>query len=164
MRRMVLTALAVTILVFVVGARWSLTAQQPDPFVGKWTLNLAKSKYDPGPPPKSYARTIVDRGNEVWLVTNDGVNADGSPNYSQIATKPDGQDYPLAAKGAQAMLRVAVKRSDRYTLDYTMTGDGKPISSTHSVASKDGKSYTETVKGTDPQGKPYTNVLVWDRQ
>ena len=29
------------------------TAQQKDPFVGTWRLNIAKSKYSPGPPPKS---------------------------------------------------------------------------------------------------------------
>jgi hypothetical protein len=106
----------------------------------------------------------VDRGNEVWLVTNDGVNADGSPNYSIVTVKPDGQDYPFAAKNQPSILTVALKRSDRYTLDYTLKLDGKPISSTHNVASKDGKSYTETVKGTGAQGKPFTNVLVWDRQ
>jgi hypothetical protein len=161
---MVWTALAVTILVFFVGARWSVTAQQPDPFVGKWTLNLAKSKYDPGPPPKSFSRTVLDRGNEVWLVTNDGVNADGSPNYSIVTVKPDGQDYPFAAQGQQSILTVALKRPDRYTLDYTLKLDGKPISSTQTVASKDGKSTTETTKGTNAQGKPFTNVVVWDRQ
>jgi hypothetical protein len=29
------------------------TAQSKDPFVGTWRLNVAKSKYSPGPAPKS---------------------------------------------------------------------------------------------------------------
>lgn len=34
-------------------------AQAADNFLGTWTLNVAKSKYDPGPPPKSQT-TILD--------------------------------------------------------------------------------------------------------
>ena len=37
-------------------------AAQTDPSVGTWVLNVAKSKYDPGPPPKSSTVTIVAAG------------------------------------------------------------------------------------------------------
>jgi Resolvase, N terminal domain len=32
------------------------------------------------------------------------------------------------------------------------------------IASKDGKTARETVKGTNPQGKPVSGVLVWEKQ
>ena len=38
------------------------TAQSKDPFVGTWRLNVAKSKYSPGPPPKSQTTTPRVRG------------------------------------------------------------------------------------------------------
>src|SRR5688572_28373836 len=112
MRRMLLTALAVTIVVFSVGSDSSVTAQQSDPLIGKWNVNLAKSKYDPGPSPKSVTRSFVDRGNGVLLVTQEGANADGTPSYIAGAMKADGQDYPLATKGATGITTVALKRLD----------------------------------------------------
>ena len=38
------------------------TAQTKDPFVGTWTLNVAKSKYDPGPAPKGGTTTYEAAG------------------------------------------------------------------------------------------------------
>ncbi len=35
---------------------------QDNPFVGTWKLNLAKSKFEPGPAPKSQTRTVVAQG------------------------------------------------------------------------------------------------------
>jgi len=34
-----------------------LLLAQSDPFVGSWKLDVAKSKFDPGPAPQSQART-----------------------------------------------------------------------------------------------------------
>ena len=38
------------------------TAQAKDPFVGTWTMNPAKSKYSPGPAPKSATSTYEAAG------------------------------------------------------------------------------------------------------
>jgi hypothetical protein len=35
---------------------------QDNPFAGTWKLNLTKSKFEPGPAPKSLTRTIVAQG------------------------------------------------------------------------------------------------------
>jgi len=32
---------------------------QTNPFIGTWKLNVAKSKFEPGPAPKSQTRTVV---------------------------------------------------------------------------------------------------------
>jgi len=37
-------------------------AQSSDPVLGTWKLNLAKSKYNPGPPPKSNTTSIEALG------------------------------------------------------------------------------------------------------
>ena len=37
-------------------------AQSKDPFVGTWRLNVAKSKYSPGPAPKSQTATYEAAG------------------------------------------------------------------------------------------------------
>ncbi len=37
-----------------------LAAAAADPIVGAWTLSLTKSKYSPGPAPKSLTRTYAE--------------------------------------------------------------------------------------------------------
>jgi hypothetical protein len=158
------TALAVIFVVFCAGSRWSMTAQQPDPFVGNWSVNFAKSTYDPGPPPKSLNRSILSR-NGGWQVTTEGVNADGTPNYTTGRIIADGKDHPLEGKGGTPTnLTVALERPDQYTVDYTLKSNGKPLNSTHGVVSKDGKTYIEIIKGANAQGKPVNNRVYWEKQ
>jgi len=47
----------VAIIVLAVVGSGSLYAQS-NPLVGTWKLNVAKSKFDPGPGPKSMTRTV----------------------------------------------------------------------------------------------------------
>ena len=49
---------------------------QSDPQVGVWKLNLAKSKYSPGPPPKS-ATTKIEAVGAGTKVVVDQVAGDG---------------------------------------------------------------------------------------
>jgi hypothetical protein len=43
----------VALVVMLVAGVASLSAQDKDPRVGMWKLNVAKSKYDPGPAPRA---------------------------------------------------------------------------------------------------------------
>src|ERR1700752_1770453 len=52
-----------------------IAAQAADPLIGTWTLNVAKSKYSPGPAPKSETRTYVMAGEDI-KATLTGVDAD----------------------------------------------------------------------------------------
>ena len=61
-------------LVFVLAAGSVLLAQS-NPFVGTWKLNLASSKYNPGPAPQSQTRTWDASG----MVMVNGVGATGKP-------------------------------------------------------------------------------------
>src|SRR5580704_6581712 len=55
---------------------------QTDPFFGTWQLNLAKSKYSPGPPPKSETVNVQAEGQGL-KATITRVNAEGNPiNYT----------------------------------------------------------------------------------
>jgi hypothetical protein len=46
----------------------------------------------------------------------------------------------------------------------TAMQDGKQVGTRHKTASKDGKILRQSVRGTDAQGKPFENILVFDRQ
>ena len=69
-------------------------AMAADPHVGTWKLNVAKSKFNPGPPPKSDTITFTTQDNGIKLV-EDIVEADGKAYHIGFAAKYDGKDYPF---------------------------------------------------------------------
>src|ERR1700686_1975348 len=120
-----------------------LTAAGPLPAqsntdAGVWKLNVAKSKYVPGPGPRSQTRTVVPQSNG-WKVTIEGVSGTGkTTNYSYI-TNYDGQDSPLSGVGFPSGAdTIAIKRVNADTTTQTDKKDGKVITQGTRVVSKDG--------------------------
>jgi hypothetical protein len=56
-----LLATAIVVLAVVSGSLFA----QSNPLVGIWKLNVEKSKYNPGPAPKSLTRTVEPNGDGV---------------------------------------------------------------------------------------------------
>jgi hypothetical protein len=137
------------------------TAQAPDPMVGTWELNLAKSTFTSGAPPKSSTRTFEAVPNGYRFV-NRGVDAAGKPVLSQWTAYFDGKDYPLT--GSPDSDTISIKRIDGFTGESIQKKAGKVVYRNRRVISPDGKVFTLTVEGTDTQGKAFTNVLVFDRR
>jgi hypothetical protein len=150
--------------VLIVGlvAMWSLAGSaQADPSLGTWTLNLAKSKYSPGPPPQSLTITHEAAGDGV-KVTAKGVDAEGKPISSEFTLKYDGKDYPVS--GIPAWDAMSVKRVDAYTVDFTRKKAGKVVQTGTDVVAKDGKTRTITTTGTNAKGEKINNVAVFEKQ
>ncbi len=138
---------------------------QSNPMVGTWKLNVAKSKFTPGPAPKSQTATIEAAGDGIKNVTK-GTAADGSAiAYGYTASSLDGKDYPITGPGAPGGGdTIAVKRIDAYTFESTIKKAGKVVQTIKVVYSKDGKSRTITGKGVDKSGQPTSLVAVYERQ
>ena len=83
---------------FLVGAVLALgvgsAALAADSIDGTWKLNVAKSKFTPGPAPKSQTRTYKETADGTSL-TFTGVAADGSAVSGQSTFKYDGKDYTM---------------------------------------------------------------------
>jgi hypothetical protein len=142
----------------------SLWAQNTDPRVGTWNLNLEKSNFAGMPAPKSETRTIEAQG-AGEKITYSGVEADGSPIAFTVTSDLDGKPVPLVGTGVPGGVDTAApKRITPYILTSTTMKAGKVTLRERFVVSKDGKVTTETVKGTDAKGQPFTQVLVWDKQ
>jgi hypothetical protein len=141
-------------------AAGGLVLAQNNPFAGTWKLNLAKSKYDPGPPPKSQTRTWDPSGN----VSVEGVNAAGKPVAYGYPIKNDGKDYPTTGAVPNAADTIATKRINANTVEASFKRGGKHAETTRFVVSKDGNVLTITAKGTLPDGTAFNNLLVWDKQ
>src|SRR5438105_6139641 len=82
-----------------------------DNFLGTWKLNLEKSKFDPGPPPKSMTVTI-EAAEDGVKVTTTGESADGTPINGSFTAKYDGKDYPVTGGPADS---IATKEVDANT-------------------------------------------------
>ena len=137
---------------------------EDNPLIGTWKINLAKTKYNAGTPPKNQVITYQMVGDALKL-TAEIDNAQGHQTNSYTA-KYDGKDYPFTSTARDAVLgqMVRLKRIDAYTTQRTTHYKGKQIGTVTEVVSKDGKTLTRTQKGVNAQGQPIDNVQVLDKQ
>ena len=156
-------SLAIIVVVVSVGADVAqLSAQDKDPRVGTWKLNVAKSKFDPGPPPQSQTLKIEPAG-KGEKVTSESVTGDGKKVTTTYTANFDGKDYPISGSALGAD-KVSLKRIDARTTERTDKKDGKVVVTIKRVVSADGKTMTATVTGTNAEGKPVNNVAVFEKQ
>ena len=134
---------------------------QPDTHVGTWVLNVAKSKYNPGPPPKEQTTVMEAAGNGI-KVTTKGVDAAGKPTSASYTANFDGKDNPVTGNPDWDM--TSIKRVNANTLEFTRKKAGKVVQTATSVISSDGKTRTITSTGVDAQGRKINNVAVYDKK
>jgi len=142
----------------------NLSAQASDPRIGTWKLNVAKSKYSPGPAPQSLTVKVEPSGQGGEKVTAEFVNADGTRTTVQYTEANfDGKDYPLTGSqfGADT---VSLKRIDTRTTERTDKKGSTVVQTLRRVVSQDGKTMTVTTKGTNTQGQAMNNVAVFEKQ
>jgi hypothetical protein len=140
----------------------SVTAAPQDPNVGTWKLNLAKSKYSPGPAPKSGTLKIEAWGTDGVTYTSDGVDSTGAPIHSTFQAKYDGKFVKFTGNPDADM--IAYKRIDANTVEATTQLAGKVTGTTKVVVSADGKTRTLTQTGKNAKGQTINNVLVYEKQ
>jgi hypothetical protein len=133
---------------------------QQDPELGTWTLDPAKSRYQPGPPLRSQIRTVekADRGQRLRNVTT---TSDGTNAVVAYTAKFDGKDYPVT--GSPYGDTVSLKRVDSRTVEAIVKKEGKVVLTDRRQVSNDRKVLTITQTGVRPNGQSLHNVLVYDR-
>ena len=134
--------------------------EQADPELGTWTLNPAKSTYQPGPPLKSQVRTIEKAG-EGQRLHNVTVTADGTLAIVEYTAKFVGEDYPVT--GSPYGDTVTLKRVDSHTVEAIVKKDGRVALTDRRLVSNDRKVLTITQTGMSPNGRSMYNVLVYTR-
>jgi hypothetical protein len=154
------TAWAVPIVCVLTAALVSVNAQAPIPGLATWKLNVAKSKFSPGPAPKSLTVTFSAAGQGVRAVI-DGVGPDGSKVHWEYTANFDGKPYPVTGNGDGDM--VVMKRVDANTIETAYTLKGKPTVVNRRTVSADGKTMTVTSTGTNAQGQKVNNMQVFER-
>jgi hypothetical protein len=145
-------------LVIVLAAGNVLLAQS-NPFVGTWKLNVASSKYDPGPAPQSQTRTWDASG----MVMVNGINAAGKPTSYGYTVNGDGKEYPTMGSVPNTADKLTTKKIDANTFEANFTKAGKHVETATFAVSNGGKTLTIHAKGATDAGA-FNNVLVWDKQ
>jgi len=133
---------------------------QSDPLIGTWKLNLTKSKFNPGPPPRSSTMHYEPFG-KGFRDTVTGVDAQGKPTTSVFMMFYDGKFYPTT--GVIGYDASAFTRVDDHTVTYIRTLAGKVVATGTRALSQDGKTLTFTGTGTTAKGRQ-NNVSVYDKQ
>lgn len=145
-----------SLMLLALAAALPLAMGADDMFVGTWNLNVAKSKFNPGPAPKSMTVTIEPGGK----VSVESVNAEG---------KETKWGY-TAAPGAEATIdgmensTVIEKRVGERTVEHTWNMGGPAKMTGRGVLSKNGKTMTYTIKGTNAKGEAVHNVEIYEKQ
>ena len=151
--------------VFVLIAAAAFSVSAADNSIGTWKRNAEKSKYTPMPPNPFKSQTMVrDAIDGGVRVTSKGQRADGTPVETTYVVKYDGKPVSVAGTGSQ-FDTILMKQVDAntFTSQTSKTG-GKYQTAGKTVISKDGKTMTNTSKGTDAAGKPISFVIVYDKQ
>ena len=145
----------------VLSAVLAANAQSKDPFVGTWTLNVAKSTYSPGPVPKSITSTYEAAG-KGYKVAVTNISGTGKVEYGYTSSL-DGKDVPVTGNNPNADT-LAVRRIDARTLEMVSKKGGKVTLTQRNVLSVDGKTRTVTTTGIDATGQKVHNVAVFEKK
>jgi hypothetical protein len=160
MRTIIKTLLVGSALAIGTGAAVAAAAAA-EPAIGTWTLNLAKSKFTPGPAPKGQTRTYAESAQGVLLTIKTSA-ADGKETTATLTFKDDGKPYPVT--GNPDFDTVSVTRVDALTVHSKQMKAGAVVGTGIRTVSKDGKTLTFSQKGAHANGVKYDDVSVYDRQ
>ena len=156
--RLLASALLATL---VVPLQPHLRAQSPaaspdDPLIGTWRLEVAKSKYSPGPPLKGETRTYA-RDAAGIKGTIDRQYADGRREVIEYRADLD-RDVPVS--GTKAYDAVRLKKVDARTTEGVLSHAGRVFGFSRRVISADGATMTITFRREEP-GDMVNNFAVY---
>src|SRR5687767_8954700 len=140
----------------------TLIVAQTDSTIGTWRLNVAKSKYQPGPAAVSEMRVYEVAPGGGIKATFTRVEAGGMKRTITYTAMYDGKDYPYT--GSPDADTIMLKRIDANTVEAVLKKNGKVSLRTRAVISPDGKTRTLTTTGTNAQGQNVNNLMIFERQ
>ncbi len=137
-------------------------AAAEDPMVGTWKLNVAKSKYSPGPAPQGETNHVDAYGGNGIKVTAEITDAQGKKINIAYSGSFDGKEYPVT--GDPNSDTCTFKRIDARTIERMNKKAGKATTTLTYIVSRDGKTKTIRTKGVNAQGQPVMNVALFEKQ
>jgi hypothetical protein len=138
-------------------------AQPPSSWFGMWSLNVARSTYDPGPPPyKRATYSIEPWGGDGMKVVYEMVHPRGGVTHLEWMGKLDGKDYQL--QGIDAFVTYAYTQISPGVYETIVKMGGRIAAKSTVTVSPDRKTMTTTTSGVDSAGRAVTTITVYETQ
>jgi hypothetical protein len=125
-------------------------------------VNVAKSKYSPGPAPKSSLAKWEPYQGGVKL-TVDIVPATGEPQHFECTGKFDGKDNPVVGNNPDADT-MAFSKVDEHTYQVVNKKGGQATLTARIVVAKDGKTRVTTQTGKNGKGETANITMHYEKQ
>ncbi len=133
----------------------SLYAQEAGDWAGTWKFSLEKSKF-PGNPPLKDQVTVDPDG----TITIDETNSSGKESSWHYKPEP-GKTVPVIGRGEN--VTVIATNVNPHRTEQVWDFNGRKVTS-YAVLSKDKKTQTFHMSGIDKDGKPFTEMVVYEKQ
>jgi hypothetical protein len=133
----------------------------PPDWIGRWSLNLSKSTYVPGPPPYKRASYTIEPWEDGVKVTYQMTYPRGGVAHLEWIGRLDGRDYPLQGLD-EAMTYAYARRSDG-SYEVIVKVDGRAVATSTIVLSADGRAMTTTTRGRNASGRAVTTITVYEK-
>jgi hypothetical protein len=153
--------IGMTLLGFGIASFPQVAFAQSSPLIGTWKLNLDKSKYSPGPPPRSGSLTYTQDGQNIRN-TVQGIDAQGNAFSGVLMHIYDGEPHPTT--GSPVIDASAYTRLDPNNYIFTRLKAGKLVSVGNVIMAQDGRTLTVTTTGADANGRPSNSIAVYEKQ
>ena len=151
-------AIAMILIAAPLGAQLRPTADPPPQLIGTWRLNIAKSKYTPGPAPRSETRVYRRQADGVHGVVT-RMQADGRTEKFEY-TASFGKD--LMVTGIPDYDTVTLRKIDELTSDAVLSHAGNVYGTARRAIAADGKTMTITFDRKSDELRVH-NVAVYEK-
>lgn len=153
--------LTVTICLFL---NLSAAAQNENPFIGTWDLNIPESNFGGAAVPENMARTYADLGDGRYMYLVITLNPDGSLGGSSATYQYDGGRYPIAAVNQVNQAYISYRKINERTVEYTVHAGGQVTQIGAKTISPDGRVLQIAIQFPTSQGGLDNQILVFDRR
>jgi hypothetical protein len=132
-----------------------------DPFLGRWTLDIERSKYPAASCPRQMTIEMTSVGNgiryhsETYLANGTSFTADYTAGYNDLPTMVTG------AKGV--LLPVSLHRESLNVVIASYTSGLETRATSRRIVSADGNTMTVTTTSRDGSGNVFTNTGVYKK-
>ncbi len=133
-----------------------------DPFLGKWKLDLRRSKYPANTCPKSMVIEMRSADQGVWY-HSDATYKNGGEIHAQYTAGYDGKQV-IVMGDRGLLLPVSLKRFDSHIVVASYSRGLQVVATSRRVVSRDGRLMTITTASIDASGKREITVGVYTRE
>ena len=153
------TLLALSLLL---GASAAL-AQQENPFIGSWDIDLSASDFGSATPPLNMSRSYTDLGNGSYAYQVATVAQDGRLNLSSAIYTYSGEEYPIVSfDELPEPALISYRRINETTVEYTVRVGGEVSQIGAKFISPNYQQLTISIQfpGTDQENQ----ILIFNRR